>query len=389
MRLPRSTRRPADGRSSLTPRRAAGRGSAGRHAQRPDGWFDDRVPAINGEPAAAPDARGLDLPAVERHLAGVLDLAGPLRAGLVEGGRSNLTYRLTDGTRAWALRRPPLGELTPKAHDMAREYRVMAALADTRVPVPPTVHLCEDPSVTGAPFSLTRWVDGRVITTADDARSLTETEARNCSLALVDTLTALHDIEPAAVGLADFGRAEGFLGRQVRLWWSQWERVRFRDVPGVERLHEQLAAVVPDSARGTILHGDFRLDNTIVATEEPGRIRAVVDWEMAALGHPTMDVAVLCAYWDEDCAALLGGSHAVSANPGFLSADAMVAAYETATGGPVDDLRFCQGLAFFKLAVIAEGIHARHTQGNTVGTGFDRVGEATEVFVAKGLEQLA
>ncbi len=337
----------------------------------------------------APAERGLDLVAVERYLTDVLDLSGPLRAELVEGGKSNLTYRLTDGDGAWALRRPPLGVLTPKAHDMAREFRVMAALTDTAVPVPPAVHLCEDPSVTGAPFNLTAWVDGRVLVSADDARTLSEAQARECSLALVHVLAGLHAVEPAGVGLEDFGRPAGFLGRQVRLWWSQWERISFREVAGVDRLYERLARDVPDRSRGTIVHGDYRLDNTIVASDDPSRIRAVVDWEMAALGHPTMDVAVLLAYWDEDCATLLGGSHAVSANPGFLSADALVSAYEETTGRPVDDLEFCRGLAFFKLAVIAEGIHARHTQGLTVGAGFDRVGEATEIFVAKGLEQLA
>lgn len=335
------------------------------------------------------EGSGLDLPAVERYLSDVVDLAGPLRAELVEGGKSNLTYRLTDGDGAWALRRPPLGARTPKAHDMPREYRVMAALVDTPVPVPAAVHLCEDTSVTGAPFSLTRWVQGGVLTSADDARSLSEAQARRCSLALVDVLGALHAIEPGSVGLHDFGRPAGFLGRQVRLWWNQWERVCSREVPGVDTLYAGLTRDIPDPPRGTIVHGDFRLDNTIVATGDPTRILAVVDWEMAALGHPTMDIAILCAYWDEDCAALLGGSHAVSANSGFLTADALVAAYEEVAGARVSDLRFCCGLAFFKLAVIAEGIHARHSQGLTVGPGFDRVGEATAVFVAKGLERLA
>ncbi|MGW2664084.1 phosphotransferase family protein [Nocardia tengchongensis] len=332
---------------------------------------------------------GLDLLALQRYFdAHVPETAGPLSAGLLQGGKSNLTYRVGDGVHDWVLRRPPLGPLTPTAHDMAREYRVVAALRDTAVPVAQPVTLCEDVGVIGVPFAVVSFVGGRSLQDGDDAEALTAAEARLSSAALIDTLAALHGVDYTAVGLGEFGRPTGYLERQVRRWRGQWDRVATRDLPTLNRLADALRTELPEQAGETIVHGDYRLDNTILA---PGldRVAAVIDWEMATLGDPLADLGLLQVYWDARSESVLGVRHAPSANPGFLSADALAERYAAATGYDLDRLPFYRALGYFKLAVIAEGIHQRFLAGKTVGAGFSTVGSAVPVLLDAGLESLA
>jgi aminoglycoside phosphotransferase (APT) family kinase protein len=205
---------------------------------------------------------------------------------------------------------------------------------------------------------------------------------------LVDTLVALHAVDPAEVGLADFGRPEGFLARQVRRWTAQLDASRSRDVPGIDELHERLAARIPADAPPAIVHGDYRLDNVLVdAADGRDEITAVLDWEMATLGDPLTDVALLQVY--QQLAAHGGGgvSDAPLA-PGYLPADEMLARYATASGRDVSHLPFHLGLAYFKLAVILEGIHYRHSRGQTLGEGFAGLGDAVAPLVAAGLSAL-
>jgi aminoglycoside phosphotransferase (APT) family kinase protein len=183
---------------------------------------------------------GLDLTVLDRFLAArVHGYAGNLQAELMTGGRSNLTYRLTDDVSTWVLRRPPLGTLAPSAHDMAREYRVVAALGPSQVPVAPSVALA-DASVLGVPFAIVEFVPGSVISTESDLAALSDNDVRRCAMALIDTLAALHAVDPAGVGLTDFGKPEGFLRRQIRRWHGQWERVRTRELPDVDALQARL-----------------------------------------------------------------------------------------------------------------------------------------------------
>ncbi|MGW1608264.1 phosphotransferase family protein [Streptomyces sp. NPDC002285] len=333
---------------------------------------------------------GIDLPALRRFFAReVPECAGPLDVRPLFGGRSNLTYRVTDGTHAWVLRRPPLGTLTPTAHDMDREFRVMAALAATGVPVPRTVVSCADASVIGAPFTVVGFVDGDVLRDSQRAAELSADDARRCSEALVDRLAALHALDPQEIGLGEFGRPAGYLARQVRRWRGQWERVATRELPELDALHGKLCGVLPevrdDGAAPALLHGDYRLDNVILDAGDPGRIAAIVDWEMAALGDPLADLGLLLVYWDPASEPVLGEGHVPAANPGFLAARELMERYAARSGRDVCALPFHLALGYFKLAVVAEGVHARHLAGSTVGPGFERVGSAVPALLRSGL----
>ena len=333
---------------------------------------------------------GVELPGLQGYFEReVTECAGPLDVRLLLGGRSNLTYLVTDGTHRWVLRRPPLGTLTPTAHDMDREYRVMAALAGTGVPVPRTVVSCTDESVIGAPFTIVSFVEGAVLRDGKQAAELSAEDARRCSEALVDQLAALHALDPHEVGLGGFGRPAGYVARQVRRWRGQWDRVATRELPELALLHEKLERGLPmtrvDGAAPAILHGDYRLDNVILGADGPGRIAAIVDWEMAALGDPLADLGLLLVYWDPVCEPVLGGGHVPAANPGFLSAAELARRYAARSGRDISALSFHRALGYFKLAVIAEGIHARHLAGRTVGPGFDRVGSAVPALLSAGL----
>jgi aminoglycoside phosphotransferase (APT) family kinase protein len=334
---------------------------------------------------------GLDLGRLTEHLAGVAPglVAGPLRAELIAGGRSNLTYRLTDGATRWVLRRPPLGHVLATAHDMGREFRVLSALAPTAIPVPEPVLLVPDEEVLGAPFYLMREVPGEVLRSRQQTEALGAAGCEALAHRLVDVLADLHTVDPSSVGLGDFGRPEGYLQRQVSRWNKQLAASRSRDVPGIDRLHELLAASVPVSARASLLHGDYRLDNVIVdlAGADGPRLAAVLDWEMATLGDPLADLGLLVIYtrgYGPDDPITAG----VTSAPGFPSSEALVARYAERTGADVSALDWYVGLGNFKLAVVLEGIHYRYTQGKTVGSGFERIGALVPVLVANGLHAL-
>ncbi|MEV6340486.1 phosphotransferase family protein [Nocardia vinacea] len=337
-----------------------------------------------------PTLTGLNLPALQQFFQShVPEVSGRLTATLIQGGRSNLTYRLTDGKHDWVLRRPPLGPLTPTAHDMVREYRIVAALRDTGVPVARAVALCEDTDVLGVPFAVVSFVDGRTLRDGDEAAALTTAQARACTDALIEALATLHSVDYQQVGLTGFGRPEGYLQRQVKRWRGQWDRVATREITALDRLTGALYRTLPEQAGSAIVHGDFRLDNTIIDRADYGRIAAVVDWEMATLGDPLADLGLLQAYWDPRCEPVLGVRHAPTANPGFGTADDLAQRYCCATRYDIDQLPFYRALGFFKLAVIAEGIHQRFLAGKTVGDGFAAVGSAVPDLLEAGLEILA
>src|SRR3954470_10757917 len=241
---------------------------------------------------------GLDLAAVtawlEQQCPGLL--AGPPSAALVAGGRANLTYVLDDEARRFVLRRPPLGHVLATAHDMSREHRVLSALHGTVVPVPQPLALCADESVTGAPFYVMAHVDGAVLRRRSDVEPLPGAGRRQLVDGMMDVLADLHGVDPAAVGLADFGRPEGFMARQVRRWGGQLDASRSRDLAGIDELRAGLQTSVPEDGDVSVVHGDYRLDNLVVAgPSEPDayRVRSVLDWEMATLGDPLGDLGLL------------------------------------------------------------------------------------------------
>lgn len=337
-----------------------------------------------GEPSPV----GLDVAALEKFFrATVPGFDGLLGSELLHGGRSNLTYLLTVGSKRWVLRRPPLGGLTPSAHDMGREYRVVDALQVTDVPVARTVLLCDDASVIGAPFSVVSHVDGVVLRSVADLEPVSQSDLDNCAQALMTALARLHAVPYAEVGLAEFGRPEGYLGRQVRRWRDQWQRVATREVSDVDRLHARLAESVPAEAGASIVHGDFRIDNAILAADRIEEVRAIVDWEMATLGDPLADLGLSLVYRDPAFGPVLGGG-AASTSERMPSGDVLAEWYARASGRDLGELDFYLALGYFKIAVIAEGIHARYLSGKTVGEGFDTVGEAVPELVAAGLKAL-
>ncbi|WUG37737.1 phosphotransferase family protein [Kitasatospora sp. NBC_00458] len=338
-------------------------------------------------PETPADPPGLDLARLRAHLDRVLPGAvdGPLRAGLIEGGRSNLTYRLTDGASDWVLRRPPLGHVLATAHDMGREHRVMSALRDTGVPVPATLHLDTGTEVLGAPWYLMAYVPGTAHRDAAPLAALGEGRVRGIGAALVDTLAVLHRIDPAAVGLADFGRPDGYLERQLRRWSTQLDASRSRELPGIDRLHDLLAARRPLSPPPALVHGDYRLDNVLI--DGGDRIAAVLDWEMSTLGDPLTDVGLLVMY--TQLAGAGGGLIPAAATaPGFPPAGELAARYAAATGRDAADLDWYVAFASYKLAVVAEGIHFRFRQGGTLGAGFERAATMAPVLVEHGLTTL-
>jgi aminoglycoside phosphotransferase (APT) family kinase protein len=330
---------------------------------------------------------GLDLGRLAEHLERERPglVSGPLRAEVVQGGRSNLTYRVTDGTQRWVLRRPPLGHVLATAHDMAREYRVIRALRETDVPVPGTLLLCEDEEVLGAPFYVMEQVEGVPYRTAGELSALGPQRVRGLVLALPDTLCALHAVDPAQVGLADFGRPEGFLERQLRRWGKQLEASRNRELADIDELHAELGRQRPESPQATIVHGDFRLDNVLTGPDD--RITAVLDWEMSTLGDPLTDLGLLVMY-SERLDVPDGPISTAAAAPGHPDPRELVERYAGRSGRDVSRVNWYTAFAWFKLAVILEGIHYRYTLGQTVGPGFDRIGGLVPVFIEHGLTTL-
>ncbi|GAB2657610.1 phosphotransferase family protein [Nocardia goodfellowii] len=333
------------------------------------------------------DLPGLDLDRFTGWLAvNRPDLAkGPLRGDLIAGGKSNLTYRITDGTTAFVLRRPPLGHVLATAHDMAREHRVISALAGTGVPVPATYALCEDTDVIGAPFYLMEFVTGTPYRSAAELEALGPQRTTTVSTGLIDTLAALHTVDPAAVALTDFGRPHGFLERQVRRWKKQLDASHSRDLPAADELHALLAQQQPPQSATGIVHGDYRLDNVLI--DDRDRVAAVLDWEMATLGDPLTDIGLLLVYQRMGAFRMPGVTDVATA-PGFGTETELLDRYARHTGRDLTHIGFYVALASFKLAVIAEGIHYRYLHGQTVGSGFATVGDMVDPLLRAGIAAL-
>jgi aminoglycoside phosphotransferase (APT) family kinase protein len=290
-------------------------------------------------------------------------LRPPLTFSLIAGGRSNLTYRVTDAAGGvWVLRRPPLGSVLASAHDMGREHRVMAALANTPVPVPPVIGLCADESVNGAPFYVMEFVDGLVLRDESAVTSVSEPVRWASAESLVDVLADLHAVDPDAVGLGDLGRKEGYVERLLRRWRGQWEQSKTREIPLVEEVAERLARGVPDQGPATIVHGDYRLDNAIVSPED-GRLRAVLDWELCTLGDPLADVGLLMVYWTEPDDEVSPLFWAPTRAPGFPGRKEVAARYAERSGRDLSELDFYVALGLWKIATILEGVYARYAAG--------------------------
>ena len=307
---------------------------------------------------------------------------------LIAAGMSNLTYVVTpeggSADDAVILRRPPTGAVLATAHDMVREHRVISALADTAVPVPRTLHLATDTSVLGAPFYVMERVVGvHVVTDLPPGYADQPAQRRAIADGLMDVLADLHAVDPTTVGLADFGRPEGFLERQVRRWTKQWDATRDADRPGLDALAARLAETVPESRRSGITHGDYRLDNCLLDPDTPGRIRAVLDWEMSTLGDPLTDLGMLFVYWPQAGEDRAVSVNSVSALPGFPTRLELAERYAGRSGADLSDLNWYVGFAYFKFAAIIAGIVARSAAGAMAGkdtSGYaDRIDPCVEL----------
>ncbi len=347
------------------------------------------VMAINGVPGIGEPTRLIRW--LDSHgVPGAEQLRG---IELVAGGRSNLTYRLDFGPAAGAgparrlvLRRPPLGHVLPTAHDMSREYRVLSALRGTDVPVPAPVTFCPDSDVVGAPFYVMQYVDGLVLRTDKDGEKITSRQASEISECLAQTLAAIHAVDIAAVGLVGFGRPAGYLARQLKRWQRQWELSATRELPCYDQLVSRLAQGLPAVSEGTLVHGDFRLDNLLIRLDPRPSVAAVVDWEMSTLGDPLADLGLTLAYWTDpgDTERLgLALAGAITSRPGFATSAGFARRYAELTGRDVSGIGYYVAFGTFKLAVVLEGIHARFLQNKTVGEGFDQAGSGVPMLIER------
>ena len=329
----------------------------------------------------APD--GIDRSGVEGWFEeNVPEAKPPLSFERISGGRSNLTFGVRDAAgHAWALRRPPLGKRLGSAHDMGREHRVISALERTPVPVPPVVGLCEDDAVNGAPFYVMGFVEGPILRSAEDAKRFDEGERREIGERVVDTLVAIHQVDPDAVGLGELGRKEAYVKRQLRRWYGQWEKSKTRELPAVDGVHERLSARIPEQGAATIVHGDYRLDNMILSSS--GEVAAVVDWELCTLGDPLADVGMLLVYWSGEGDDLMPLFAPATIAPGFPARDEVRASYAERSRRDLGQIDFFVALGYWKLAIILEGVYARYASGQ-----YGKTDEGFEEF-AKIVERLA
>lgn len=341
---------------------------------------------------SAPDELpGLPRETFTRWAAGALpDVGADWRAEVISGGLSNITYRLRGEGATVIVRRPPLGKLLPSAHDMAREHRVLSALQDTDVPVPRVLAMCDDPEVAGAPFYVMAEVEGDVFREPAQTAQLTPAQRGALADDLVDVLARIHEVDLGATGLSDFGRPDGYVARQLKRWTAQWEASRTRDVPGMPELLTALDREQPAQAEATLVHGDYRLDNTIVGTGETPRVAAVVDWELSTLGDPLADLATWLTYWSgpgEDGSAV-PVAQGLTDLEGFPTGDEIAERYAARTGRDLTHLDFYRAFTDWRLAVILEGVHARYLAGKSMGEGYDRVGPAVPLLVERALSRL-
>lgn len=321
------------------------------------------------------------------------EVTGPLKSRLIAGGKSNLTFGLTDGRTEWVTRTPPRAGRTPSAHDVVREYRVTRALHATGFPVPPAIAVHEDDDLIGGPFAVWEFVPGRTVQSAEQLRELSDAQVAATVSALIHTLASLHAIDYRAVGLGAFGRPDGYAARQVKRWAGQWTIVGEQFDEGTRdaaiRLADSIGEDLPRQHSSGIVHGDYRIDNTLLRFEgSAARVAAVLDWELSTIGDPAADVAMMCVY-RHTAFDLIVGAPSAWASDRLPDATSLAEAYEKAGGVRLVDFERQLALAYFKLAVIGAGIDHRYRAGATHGEGFGSAGQAVRPLMEAGLELLA
>lgn len=319
--------------------------------------------------------RGIDEQPLTQWLTDRLpELEPPFRFTRVGEGQSNLTFRVDDAAgHAVVLRRPPLGEILASAHDMEREHRILNGLASAGARVPRPLAVCDDPGVTGAPFYVMEHVDGLIVTKLATAERLAPEARAAAARSLVQTLAELQAVDLDAAGLGDFKRPESLASRQLRRWTRQWESSKTAELPVIEEVAERLTARMPDEHESVLVHGDYRLDNAVLSPD--GDVKAVLDWELCSVGDPLADVGLMVAYWNE-LGAVAGQAGALFREPvtavaGFPTGAELAAEYARASGRDLSELGYWVAFAYWKVAIIVEGVYRRwlNDPGNGSGAG--------------------
>lgn len=299
---------------------------------------------------------------VTRWIGERVEISPPLVFELIAGGRSNMTFTVSDAEgRRFVLRRPPTGDLLPSAHDMAREHRLMSALAHTPVPVPDMVGLCQDSEVNGRDFYVMHYLDGIVVRDVEIGRTLSPATRREMSRSLVDTLCELHRVDIDDVGLGNLARRGGYLERQLKRWTDQWERSKTRDLPLIDRVADCLQRGIPADTKVVIAHGDYRLSNCMM--DQSGPVVGVLDWELCTLGDPLADLAGLLGYWHRSDDVDATGDNETTGLEGFWTRDEVAAHYADQMGVDLSEVDYYLGFASWRLACIAEGVYSRYLNG--------------------------
>jgi aminoglycoside phosphotransferase (APT) family kinase protein len=317
---------------------------------------------------------GFDVGTIESWLPGAAGVTSPFRWERLPGGHSNLTYLVSDANgREIVLRRPPQGQLLPKAHDMWREYRIIEGLWPTEVPVAEPIAYVDDRSLCEVHFYAMGKVEGRALYTGAEVASwLPESARRRVAESFIDTLAALHSLDPAAIGLADLGRPDAYVARQLTTWYGSWtasiEGARYDD-PRTHELYELLTARIPEQGPGRVVHGDFGPHNCLFSAE--GELTAVLDWEIATLGDPLADMAYSINAWAEPTDAMAPGVDPPTLLPGFPARADLVARYAAATGADLSQLGYYRCYNWFKTACILHGVYARYLEGKKSSEGVD------------------
>ncbi len=335
------------------------------------------------------NTQGIDLEPVSTWLVeNIPDAVRPFQFDLIAGGRSNLTYLVTDGRGAqFVLRRPPLGHVLATAHDMAREFRIIEAVGKTSVPVPQALGLCRGEAVNGAPFYVMSYVKGVVLDSAEKASLLAPALRHEASMNLIDVLADLHAVDVDAVGLGDLARRDGYIERQLKRWSTQWENSKTRELPAIDEVLRRLSQQIPHQQDVVIAHGDYRFGNCLTDVSS-GRVAAVLDWELCTLGDPLADLGYLGVYWSDGPSSALRANDPTPAG-GFAKYRDLVNRYAERTGRDVSAIDYYVAFSCWRLAVISEGVYARYlhgAMGDQSGIDFNTMKLGPEGLADRALE---
>jgi aminoglycoside phosphotransferase (APT) family kinase protein len=317
---------------------------------------------------------------LQDHISG---LAGPMEGLQFPGGHANLTYLLRFADRELVLRRPPLGPVAPKSHDMAREYQVLKGIEDRFRPAPKAYLLCEDPSIIGATFLIMERMQGVVIRFSVPPEIDRHPDGRRrASFALIDAMADLHDVDYVAAGLADLGKPEGFVERQVRGWKGRWDRSKDVELPMFDELYQRLMRTLPPSPAPTLVHNDLKLDNTMMDPANPDHVVSILDWDMTTLGDPLVDLGTLLGYWSQsDDPPERGATAMVTAQPGFPTRQEIAERYADRRRVDLGTIAWYEAFAMWKTAVVLQQIYIRFVRGQTQDERFKLLGDRVRVLV--------